>query len=208
MAPAGWLSHNWEGIKSRFRLDWWQQSYMHKFTNKTRGNFTHFANSYKKHWRANDCDAALSFRISDALDAASTLVKRSKAGAKVGRVTRVGRHLCQAAGDFTQGFGPTRRRVGHHGHIVAHVSEILGQRYACRNNVSTIVIPVLMYFSVPVSILFQLAYFSIPFLYQSFFLFYFYSSFMQGNLQAWHFSVIVLPLCHCGQSVIIYKKNC
>lgn len=39
-----------------------------------------------------------------------------------------GRHLSQTARNLPESLGPTGRGVGHHAHVVAHVSEVLGQR--------------------------------------------------------------------------------
>eukprot|EP00053_Salpingoeca_punica_P023409 m.9950 g.9950 ORF g.9950 m.9950 type:complete len:683 (-) comp5100_c0_seq1:47-2095(-) len=74
-----------------------------------------------------DCDGALAGRAAHALDAAGALVERGEAGAQVGGVARVGRHLSETTGDLTQSLGPTRGGVGHHGHVVAHVAEVLGE---------------------------------------------------------------------------------
>lgn len=68
----------------------------------------------------------LSVGVAQTLDAPGPLVEGGEARAQVGGVAGVGRHLRQATRDLTQGFGPTGRGVRHHGHVVAHVTEVLG----------------------------------------------------------------------------------
>ena len=48
-------------------------------------------------------------------------------GPQVCRVSGVSGHLCQTAGDLPEGLGPAGGRVGHHRHVVAHVTEVLRQ---------------------------------------------------------------------------------
>mmetsp|Transcript_16908 Transcript_16908/g.42446 ORF Transcript_16908/g.42446 Transcript_16908/m.42446 type:complete len:669 (+) Transcript_16908:112-2118(+) len=79
---------------------------------------------------AHDSDGALAAGAAQALDAAGALVEAGQAGAEVGGVAAVGRHLCQATRDLTQRLGPARGGVCHHGEVVAHVAEVLGERDA------------------------------------------------------------------------------
>ena len=79
---------------------------------------------------AHNGDGALACRIADALDATGALVERGETRRQVGRIAGVGGHFGQAARDLAQRFGPARRRVGHHGHVVAHVAEVLAERDA------------------------------------------------------------------------------
>ena len=76
---------------------------------------------------SDDGDRALAFRVSETLDSTGTFVERGQPGAEVSGVAGIGRHLGQTTRNFSQGFGPTRRGVGHHGDVVAHVSEVLGE---------------------------------------------------------------------------------
>ena len=40
-------------------------------------------------------------------------------------------HFCQSTRNLTESLSPTRRRVGHHAHVIAHVTEIFRQRDTC-----------------------------------------------------------------------------
>ena len=72
---------------------------------------------------AHDADRALPLGVAEALDPPRPLVEGGQPRPEVRRVARVGGHLGQSAGDLTQRLGPTRRRVRHHGHVVALVGE-------------------------------------------------------------------------------------
>ncbi|KAI3492707.1 hypothetical protein L1887_42625 [Cichorium endivia] len=61
-------------------------------------------------------------------DATGTLVEAGQLGTQVRRVAGIGRHLGQTTRDLTQSLGPSRGRVGHHGHVVALVTEVFGER--------------------------------------------------------------------------------
>ena len=63
----------------------------------------------------------------DASHTAGAFVKGRQASSEVGGVAAVGGHFRETPGDLTQRLGPTGRGVGHHGHVVAHVSEVLAQ---------------------------------------------------------------------------------
>ena len=62
-----------------------------------------------------------------ALNFTSSLVKLSQLRLHVSWVTLIGWHLGQTTRDLSQGLGPTRGGVGHHGNVVALISEILGK---------------------------------------------------------------------------------
>ena len=86
----------------------------------------------KNHYsRSHDADRPFTAGISEANDATSTLVEGGQTSTKVGWVTRIGRHLSQTARDFSQGLSPSGSRVGHHGHIETHVTEVFWQRDPC-----------------------------------------------------------------------------
>ncbi len=76
---------------------------------------------------SDDRERSFSLRVSEPLDSAGALVEGSQAGSQVSRVTGIGRHLGETTRDFSQGLGPTRSRVCHHGNVVTHIAEILGQ---------------------------------------------------------------------------------
>mmetsp|Transcript_169 Transcript_169/g.538 ORF Transcript_169/g.538 Transcript_169/m.538 type:complete len:422 (+) Transcript_169:677-1942(+) len=76
---------------------------------------------------SDDRHRANTLGVASALDLAGTLVERSQAGSQVRRITGIGRHLSKTTRNLTKSLGPSRRRVSHHGHIVAHVAQILGQ---------------------------------------------------------------------------------
>ena len=46
---------------------------------------------------------------------------------EVGRVALIGGHLSETTRDLTKGLGPARGGVSHHGHVHAHVAEVLGE---------------------------------------------------------------------------------
>mmetsp|Transcript_64817 Transcript_64817/g.166821 ORF Transcript_64817/g.166821 Transcript_64817/m.166821 type:complete len:597 (+) Transcript_64817:397-2187(+) len=79
---------------------------------------------------ADNGDGALTGRIAEALHAAAALVEAGQTRTQVRGVAGIGRHLGQTAGDLSQGLGPARGAVGHHGHVVAHVAEVLGGGHA------------------------------------------------------------------------------
>lgn len=76
---------------------------------------------------AHNGDGALAARVADALHSTGSLVEGGESGAEVGRVARVGGHLRQSAGDFSERLCPSGGGVGHHGDVVAHVAEVLRQ---------------------------------------------------------------------------------
>lgn len=46
------------------------------------------------------------------------------------------RHLSQTARNLPESLGPTGGGVGHHAHVVSHVSEVLRQRDSCQDNLN------------------------------------------------------------------------
>mmetsp|Transcript_19693 Transcript_19693/g.41311 ORF Transcript_19693/g.41311 Transcript_19693/m.41311 type:complete len:205 (-) Transcript_19693:744-1358(-) len=76
---------------------------------------------------ANNGDGARPLRVAQARHLSGALVEGSEAGGEVGGVALVGRHLRQTAGNLTQGLGPARGGVRHHGHVHAHVAEVFGE---------------------------------------------------------------------------------
>lgn len=79
--------------------------------------------------------------VSETLDSSGALVEGGESRAQVGGVARVRRHLGQATRDLTQGLRPTGRGVRHHGHVVTHVTEVLGQSDTwCDNNIIIIML--------------------------------------------------------------------
>lgn len=46
------------------------------------------------------------------------------------------RHLSQTARDLPESLGPTGGGVGHHAHVVSHVSEVLRQRDSCQDKLN------------------------------------------------------------------------
>mmetsp|Transcript_8655 Transcript_8655/g.14936 ORF Transcript_8655/g.14936 Transcript_8655/m.14936 type:complete len:548 (+) Transcript_8655:633-2276(+) len=77
---------------------------------------------------ADDGDGAVALGIADAADLAGTLVEGGETCTQVRRVARVGGHFRETAGNLTEGLGPSGRGVSHHGHVVAHVAEVLRDR--------------------------------------------------------------------------------
>lgn len=62
----------------------------------------------------------------DALHHARPLIELGQAGGQVGRIALLAGHLLQAAGHLAQGLGPAGGGVGDDGHVVPHVTEVLG----------------------------------------------------------------------------------
>ena len=58
---------------------------------------------------------------------AGTLVELGERGTEIGGETRIGRHLGKTTRDLSESLGPTRRRVSHHSHILALVTEVLSK---------------------------------------------------------------------------------
>ena len=58
---------------------------------------------------------------------ASALVELGERGTEIGGETRIGRHLGKTTRDLSESLGPTRRRVSHHRHILALVTEVLSK---------------------------------------------------------------------------------
>ena len=56
-----------------------------------------------------------------------TLVELGKRGSQVGGETRIGGHLSETTRDFSEGLGPTRGRVSHHGDVLALITEVLSE---------------------------------------------------------------------------------
>lgn len=57
-----------------------------------------------------------------------SLVELSELRTKMRGETLIGGHLSETTRDFSEGLSPSRRRVSHHSDVLAHVSEVLGQR--------------------------------------------------------------------------------
>ena len=81
--------------------------------------------------RSHNADGSLTAGVTQADDAAGTLVERGQTSTQVGWVAGIGRHLSQTTGDFSQGLSPSGSGVSHHGDVETHVTEILGQRDPC-----------------------------------------------------------------------------
>eukprot|EP00760_Papus_ankaliazontas_P029145 PhM_4_TR4148/c1_g1_i1/m.22013 len=77
---------------------------------------------------ADNRDGALAGGRAEAAHATGALVEGGQTGAEVCGVATVGRHLGQTTRNLTKSFGPARRRVGHHGDVLAHVAVVLGER--------------------------------------------------------------------------------
>lgn len=75
-----------------------------------------------------DGHGALALGQTHAAHAAGALVEEGQTRSEVGRVSGITGHLTETSGNLSQSLGPSRRGVGHHGHIVTHVAEVLGQR--------------------------------------------------------------------------------
>mmetsp|Transcript_20695 Transcript_20695/g.37068 ORF Transcript_20695/g.37068 Transcript_20695/m.37068 type:complete len:225 (+) Transcript_20695:924-1598(+) len=75
----------------------------------------------------NDGDATLTTRATQALNATSTLVERSKTSGEVSRITGISRHLSKTTGNLTKSLSPTRGGVTHHREVITHITEILGE---------------------------------------------------------------------------------
>ena len=71
-------------------------------------------------------DGTFAIWITEALDATGALVETGEPGTEIRGITRIGGHLGKSTGNFAKCLGPTRSRIGHHGNIVTHVSEVLG----------------------------------------------------------------------------------
>ena len=95
-------------------------------------------NRRTKSWssRSHNADGPLTAGVTQADNAAGTLVERGQTSTQVGWVAGIGRHLSQTTGDFSQGLSPSGSGVGHHGDIETHVTEILGQRDPCSSTIS------------------------------------------------------------------------
>ena len=62
----------------------------------------------------------------EGVDTAGSLVEFGDAGGEVRGVAFLTGHLFQTRGNLTHGLGPAGGRVGHEGHVVAHVTEVFG----------------------------------------------------------------------------------
>mmetsp|Transcript_125902 Transcript_125902/g.187926 ORF Transcript_125902/g.187926 Transcript_125902/m.187926 type:complete len:462 (-) Transcript_125902:85-1470(-) len=74
-----------------------------------------------------DGDGASALGVAEALDLASALVEGRQTRRKVRRVPLIGRHLSETTRDLTKGLSPARGGVGHHRHVHAHVTHVLGE---------------------------------------------------------------------------------
>mmetsp|Transcript_6577 Transcript_6577/g.12773 ORF Transcript_6577/g.12773 Transcript_6577/m.12773 type:complete len:472 (-) Transcript_6577:7-1422(-) len=74
-----------------------------------------------------DGDGAVALGVAEAGNLARTLVEGRKTGREVRGVALVGRHLSETSGNLTKSLGPAGGGVRHHGHVHAHVAEVLGK---------------------------------------------------------------------------------
>ena len=81
-------------------------------------------------WRTdctNDCDWTISRRRSQTGNFACSFVELGEFCSKISRISRITRHFCQTAWDFSQSFCPSGSRISHHCYVATHISEILSE---------------------------------------------------------------------------------
>mmetsp|Transcript_12503 Transcript_12503/g.31473 ORF Transcript_12503/g.31473 Transcript_12503/m.31473 type:complete len:456 (+) Transcript_12503:618-1985(+) len=83
--------------------------------------------STRRRHSTNDRNGTLAVRRSQALNTSGTFVESGQTSSQIGGVTGIGRHLSQTTGDLTEGLGPTRGRVSHHGHVHALITEVFSK---------------------------------------------------------------------------------
>src|SRR6266704_2749888 len=77
--------------------------------------------------RTDDGDRA--FAVVQGRHTTRTLIEFAESGRQVGGKAFFSGHLLETAGDFPHRLGPPRCGVGHEGHVVSHVSVVLGKRH-------------------------------------------------------------------------------
>lgn len=80
---------------------------------------------------SHDGDGSLSIGGSQTSHLTGSFVELGQFRRQIGGVTSISRHFGQSSGNFSQGFGPSGRRVSHHTDVVTHISVVLGQGDTC-----------------------------------------------------------------------------
>ena len=72
-------------------------------------------------------DGTITVGGAEAADVTGSLVELGKRGTEIGGETGIGGHLSETTGDFSQSLGPTRGGIGHHGDVLALITEVLSE---------------------------------------------------------------------------------
>mmetsp|Transcript_34292 Transcript_34292/g.45169 ORF Transcript_34292/g.45169 Transcript_34292/m.45169 type:complete len:377 (-) Transcript_34292:682-1812(-) len=74
-----------------------------------------------------DRDGTSTVGGAEAVDVASTLVELGEGGTEISGETRIGGHLSETTGDFSEGLGPARGGVSHHSDVLTLITEVLSE---------------------------------------------------------------------------------